>query len=162
MTVLLGYSWVFWLPLQYLHMWLCCWVTRESSDYPYSIYICDCVVRLLVSLLITPTVSTYVTVVRLLVSLLITPTVSTYDIFDYPYSIYIWYIWLPLQYLHMIYLIIPTVSTYDLFSYLRYSECKNGYIVNYIEFALLLALIRHLKNKLVFLCRTLYCLLLIK
>jgi hypothetical protein len=64
--------------------------------------------------------------------------------------------------LHMIYLIIPTVSTYDLFSYLRYSECKNGYIVNYIEFALLLALIRHLKNKFVFLCRTLYCLLLIK
>ena len=138
MTVLFGYSWVFWLPLQYLHMWLCCSVTRESSDYPYSIYICDCVVQLLVSLLITPTVSTYVTVlfgyswvfwlplqylhmwlccsvtressdypysiyicdcvVRLLVSLLITPTVSTYVTVLFGYS---WVFWLPLQYLHM-------------------------------------------------------------
>lgn len=51
---------------------------------------------------------------------------------------------------------------YIIFSYLRYSGCKSGYIVNYIEFALLLALWRHLKNKLVFQSRTLYCLLLIK
>jgi hypothetical protein len=120
--------------------------TYDIFDYPYSIYIWYI----------------WLPLQYLHIIYLITPTVSTYDIFDYPYSIYIWYIWLPLQYLHMIYLIIPTVSTYDLFSYLRYSECKNGYIVNYIEFALLLALIRHLKNKLVFLCRTLYCLLLIK